>query len=61
MCVRWVRLAGNWSLHEGIEFTAEEVADVAQLIEDAVEILYVQPGRREAMRQARAERRQRED
>jgi Domain of unknown function (DUF4145) len=51
------RLTGNWSLHEGVEFTAEEVADLAQLIEDAVELLYVQPAYRDAMRQARAERR----
>jgi hypothetical protein len=56
------RLLGNWSLHEGLEFSAEEVADVAELINDAVEILYVQPGRRQAMREARAQRRQqRED
>ncbi len=52
------RLLGNWSLHEGVEFSAEEVADVADLIADAVEILYVQPARRDAMREARAARRE---
>jgi hypothetical protein len=51
------RLLGNWSLHEGLEFAANEVEDVARLIEDAVEILYVQPARRAEMRQARAQRR----
>lgn len=53
------RLTGNWSLHEGIEFAADEIADVAQLISDAAEIVYVEPARREAMRQSRAERRRR--
>jgi hypothetical protein len=51
------RLLGNWSLHQGVEFTAEEVGDVAMLIRDAVEVLYVQPKKREAMRLAREERR----
>jgi hypothetical protein len=52
------RLLGNWSMHEGLEFSAEEVADVASLIADAVHTLYVQPAQREAMRQAREARRQ---
>jgi hypothetical protein len=52
------RLLGNWSLHEGLEFSAEEVADVASLIADAVHTLYVQPAEREAMRQARQARRE---
>lgn len=51
------RLLGNWSLHEGLEFSAAEVADVADLIQDAVEVLYVQPARRQAMREAREQRR----
>lgn len=52
------RLLGNWSLHDGVVFSADEVADVAKLIEDAVEELYVQPARRLQMQQARAGRRQ---
>jgi Domain of unknown function (DUF4145) len=52
------RLTGNWSLHEGLQFSAEEVADVADLIHDAVETLYVQPARRAELRAAREARRQ---
>jgi hypothetical protein len=51
------RLMGNWSLHDGIEFSKDEVADVANLIIDAVEEVYVMPARREEMRKARAARR----
>ncbi|MFF6794372.1 DUF4145 domain-containing protein [Streptomyces filamentosus] len=51
------RLLGNWSLHDGLEFSAEEVADVASLIAEAVHILYVQPEERRAMRNARKARR----
>lgn len=52
------RLLGNWSLHDGLEFSAEEVADVAQLIEDAVVVLYVQPAERSRLREARRVRRE---
>ncbi|MFE7777624.1 DUF4145 domain-containing protein [Streptomyces sp. NPDC057445] len=51
------RLLGNWSLHDGLEFSAEEVADVAGLIAEAVHALYVQPQERRAMRDARKARR----
>jgi len=51
------RLLGNWSLHEGLEFSAEEVHDVAELIAEAVEVLYVHPAARQAMRDARKARR----
>jgi hypothetical protein len=51
------RLLGNWSLHESVHFSEGEVADVAELITDAVHQLYVQPAQREAMRNARASRR----
>lgn len=50
-------MMGNWSLHDGVEFHPEEVTDVALLIADAVDGLYVQPLRRAAMRAARAARR----
>lgn len=51
------RLLGNWSLHEGVEFSPDEVGDVAELISDAVQMLYVEPAQRAAMRQARSARR----
>ncbi|EGE43221.1 DUF4145 domain-containing protein [Streptomyces sp. SID4928] len=51
------RILGNWSLHDGLEFSAEEVADVADLIAEAIHILYVQPEERRAMRDARKARR----
>ncbi len=51
------RLLGNWSLHDGVEFSPEEVSDVAELIVEATEELYVIPAKREEMRAARAARR----
>lgn len=51
------RLLGNWSIHDGIEFAADEVADVAELVVEAVNVLYVEPGRRDQMREARRRRR----
>ncbi|MFD5921729.1 DUF4145 domain-containing protein [Kitasatospora sp. NPDC058201] len=51
------RFLGNWSLHDGLEFSAEEVGDVAELITEAVHVLYVQPEERRAMRNARNARR----
>jgi hypothetical protein len=51
------RLTGNWSLHDGRVFTADEVADVSLLIEEAVEVIYVAPARRAALAAARTARR----
>ncbi|MHB8665518.1 MAG: DUF4145 domain-containing protein [Acidimicrobiales bacterium] len=51
------RLLGNWTLHEGIQFSADEVADVAELIAEAAHVLYVEPAQRVAMRDARKARR----
>ncbi|MFB6695781.1 DUF4145 domain-containing protein [Streptomyces virginiae] len=51
------RSLGNWSLHDGLEFSAEEVADVAELITEAVHIVYVEPAERKKMREARKARR----
>jgi hypothetical protein len=51
------RLLGNWSLHAGITFNTEEVADVAGLIDEAINILYVEPSRRAVMEGARKARR----
>jgi hypothetical protein len=47
------RFLGNWSLHEGVSFSTDQVADVAELISEAVNILYVEPARRAAMRESR--------
>lgn len=51
------RLLGNDSIHAGITYSADEVADVAGLIEEAVLVLYVQPEQKRAMREARKGRR----
>jgi Domain of unknown function (DUF4145) len=51
------RMLGNDSLHDGLVYSPEEVSDVAQLIEDVVEGLYVEPAHRTAMRDAREARR----
>lgn len=51
------RLLGNWSLDDGLEFAPEEVADVAELIDEACHILFVEPAERAALRTAREERR----
>ena len=52
------RALGNYSLHEGMEFSPAEVADVASLITEALVLLYVQPAQRAAMRAARRAREQ---
>ncbi|WP_370021710.1 DUF4145 domain-containing protein [Planotetraspora sp. GP83] len=51
------RMLGNDSVHDGLVFSAEEVADVAELIIELTDVLYVQPARRAAMRQSRQQRR----
>lgn len=51
------RSLGNWSLHDGLTFSHEEVSDVASLIEEAVFLVYVQPEQRAALREARKQRR----
>lgn len=52
------RLLGNFSLHDGMTFTAEEVADVAELLIEATTALYVQPAERRRLRDARKSRRE---
>ncbi|MER7235527.1 DUF4145 domain-containing protein [Streptomyces olivaceus] len=51
------RTLGNWSLHDGLVFSYEEVDDVASLIQEAVFVVYVQPEQRAALRAARQQRR----
>lgn len=52
------RLLGNDSVHDGLTYSPEEVADVAELIVEMSEILYVAPARRAAMRESRRQRRE---
>jgi hypothetical protein len=52
------RLTGNWSLHDGVTFDADEVADVAAMVEEAVEVIYVQSARRASLAAKRTARRQ---
>lgn len=52
------RALGNYSLHDGVEFSSEEVADVAELLLEAFTVLYVQPAERARLRQARKSRQQ---
>lgn len=51
------RMLGNDSIHAGLTYSADEVEDVAKLIEEAVLVLYVQPEQKRAMRDARGARR----
>jgi hypothetical protein len=52
------RLTGNWSLHDFLEFTPEEIEDLADLIREAVQVLYVEPAERRRLRDSRAAKRQ---
>ena len=51
------RMLGNDSIHAGLTYSAEEVEDVAKLIEEAVLVLYVQAEEKRKMRDARKARR----
>lgn len=51
------RMLGNDSIHQGLAYAPDEVADVADLIEEALVVLYVQPAQRAAYRQKRKARR----
>lgn len=53
-----VRLVGNDSVHEGIAFSVDELNDIAGMVEEAVQILWVQPALRVAMKAAREARRE---
>jgi len=52
------RLVGNDSLHDGLSYSREELADVADLIAEAVHLAFVQPAERRTMREARKARRE---
>lgn len=51
------RLLGNSSIHDGLVYSADEVQDVASLIEEATILLYVQPEERRRLRESRQQRR----
>jgi hypothetical protein len=50
------RTLGNWSLHDGLAFSYEEVDDVASLIQEAVFSVSVQSEQRATLRAARQQR-----
>jgi hypothetical protein len=52
------RLVGNDSVHDGLIYAADELADVADLIADAVRLAFVQPAEKKAMREKRNARRE---
>ncbi|MFD3553861.1 DUF4145 domain-containing protein [Streptomyces goshikiensis] len=52
------RVVGNDSVHQNLEYAADEIADLAEIIEEAAEILYVEPAKRKRMADARKARSQ---
>lgn len=50
------RVVGNDSVHHNVEYAADEIADLAEIIAEVVEILYVQPAQRKRMAAARKAR-----
>ncbi|WP_232838863.1 DUF4145 domain-containing protein [Streptomyces geranii] len=50
------RVVGNDSVHHNVEYAADEIADLAEIIAEAVEILYVEPAKRRRMADARKAR-----
>jgi hypothetical protein len=52
------RVVGNDAIHDGLAYSSEEIADIAELIDEALFVLYVQPAQRVRMAAARAARRQ---
>ncbi|MEU6530496.1 DUF4145 domain-containing protein [Streptomyces sp. NPDC046928] len=51
------RFVGNDAAHDALAYSAEEIADIAELIHEAVLVLYVQPAQRAKMASQRAARR----
>lgn len=52
------RIVGNDSVHHGVEYSAEELADIAELVAEATVILYAQPAQRRRMAESRKTRHQ---
>lgn len=53
------RILGNDSLHDGLAYEQDEVRDVADLIHEALLVLYIQPEERRLMKEKRKQRRRR--
>ncbi|MDX3772262.1 MULTISPECIES: DUF4145 domain-containing protein [unclassified Streptomyces] len=51
------RFVGNDAAHDALAYSTEEIADIAELINEAVLVLYVQPAQRAKMAAQRAARR----
>lgn len=51
------RFVGNDAAHDALAYSAEEIADIAELIHEAVVVIYIQPAQRAKMAQQRAARR----
>ncbi|WP_079181385.1 DUF4145 domain-containing protein [Streptomyces sp. Tue 6075] len=50
------RVVGNDSVHQGVAYSAEELADIAELVAEAAVLLYVQPAQRRRMAESRKKR-----
>ncbi|MER6433226.1 DUF4145 domain-containing protein [Streptomyces sp900105245] len=50
------RVVGNDSVHQGVEYSADELADIAELVAEATVLLYVQPAQRRRMAESRRKR-----
>lgn len=50
------RIVGNESIHYGVTFSNEEIADIAELIDEACHVLYAIPAERQALRDRRTAR-----
>ncbi|MFC1420053.1 DUF4145 domain-containing protein [Streptacidiphilus cavernicola] len=51
------RMVGNDSTHDGLLYSAEEIADIAELVTEAILVLYVQPAQRAELKSQREARR----
>ncbi|WP_436763293.1 hypothetical protein [Streptosporangium sp. V21-05] len=47
------RMLGNDSVHDGLPYSPEEVANVAELIVEMTQTPYIEPAKKAAMREAR--------
>lgn len=52
------RMVGNDSIHDGTVYAPDEIADIADLLDEACQVLYVQPAERAEMAARRLARRE---
>ena len=50
------RLVGREALHHGVDYSAQEIGELAELLRDAAEAVFAQPAQRERRRQRQAQR-----